>query len=178
MLQTTNYQLCQWEPSDRILRTDFNRDNEKIDTALAAAAGQSILRPIREIVTTESATSIRIQLDDIDWSQWQSIVVDAELLSNNKGTVKIEFDNSTEVGSAYSNGESVQESSRYGPSRLILFCNQNVQCSVNALSLCYQTAEFLPLSHRFSYISYLDYSGAITNLTFAVGCRFRIWGVK
>ena len=33
---TTNYQLCQWEATDKVLRTDFNEDNQKIDAALAA----------------------------------------------------------------------------------------------------------------------------------------------
>lgn len=32
--QTSNYQLSQWDPEDRILRTDFNSDNAKIDAAL------------------------------------------------------------------------------------------------------------------------------------------------
>ena len=31
---TTNYQLNQWEPTDQVLRTDFNADNAKIDAAL------------------------------------------------------------------------------------------------------------------------------------------------
>lgn len=35
MEQTSNYQLNQWAESDRILRTDFNSDNAKIDAALA-----------------------------------------------------------------------------------------------------------------------------------------------
>ena len=34
--QTTNYQLNQWEPTDQVLRTDFNADNAKIEGALAA----------------------------------------------------------------------------------------------------------------------------------------------
>ena len=34
MNQTANYQLSQWDPTDRILMEDFNKDNEKIDTAL------------------------------------------------------------------------------------------------------------------------------------------------
>lgn len=38
MHTTTNYQLCQWEGSDRILMTDFNGDNAKIDAALKANA--------------------------------------------------------------------------------------------------------------------------------------------
>ena len=31
---TSNYQLNQWEPTDQVLRTDFNQDNAKVDTAL------------------------------------------------------------------------------------------------------------------------------------------------
>ena len=31
---TANYQLNQWEPTDQVLRTDFNADNSKIDAAL------------------------------------------------------------------------------------------------------------------------------------------------
>ena len=34
--KTENYQLNQWEPSDNFLRTDFNKDNAKIDAALGA----------------------------------------------------------------------------------------------------------------------------------------------
>ena len=33
---TEHYQLHQWEPGDAFLRTDFNEDLEKIDTALGA----------------------------------------------------------------------------------------------------------------------------------------------
>ena len=32
--QTQNYQLSQWESTDRILMSDFNSDNSKIDAAL------------------------------------------------------------------------------------------------------------------------------------------------
>ncbi len=31
---TQNYSLCQWEPQDKVLRTDFNDDNIKLDAAL------------------------------------------------------------------------------------------------------------------------------------------------
>lgn len=36
MNRTENFQLCQWEPEDRILRSDFVADNAKLDTALTA----------------------------------------------------------------------------------------------------------------------------------------------
>jgi len=32
---TSNYNLCQWQASDKVLRTEFNADNAKIDAALA-----------------------------------------------------------------------------------------------------------------------------------------------
>ena len=38
MNQTQNYQLSQWESTDRILMSDFNSDNAKIDAALKANA--------------------------------------------------------------------------------------------------------------------------------------------
>ena len=34
MTKTTNYQLNQWDATDRVLREDFNSDNRKIDAAL------------------------------------------------------------------------------------------------------------------------------------------------
>ena len=34
--QTTNFQLCQWEADDEVLRADFNADNLKIENALSA----------------------------------------------------------------------------------------------------------------------------------------------
>ena len=36
MNATTNYQLSQWEAEDRVLRTDFNADNAKIEAALSS----------------------------------------------------------------------------------------------------------------------------------------------
>ena len=37
---TGHYDLCQWEATDQVQRTDFNADNAKIDAALDALAGQ------------------------------------------------------------------------------------------------------------------------------------------
>ena len=36
MNRTTNYNLCQFEETDRVQRTDFNEDNVKIDAAVKA----------------------------------------------------------------------------------------------------------------------------------------------
>ena len=36
MNHTPNYSLSQWEAEDKVLRTDFNADNAKIDAAIKA----------------------------------------------------------------------------------------------------------------------------------------------
>lgn len=36
MNRTSNYNLCQWEETDRVRRTDFNEDNVKLDAAIKA----------------------------------------------------------------------------------------------------------------------------------------------
>ena len=36
MNRTSSYNLCQWEETDRVRRTDFNEDNAKIDAAVKA----------------------------------------------------------------------------------------------------------------------------------------------
>ena len=33
---TENFDLCQWEPTDPVIRTDFNADNAKIEAALSS----------------------------------------------------------------------------------------------------------------------------------------------
>lgn len=44
MKQTEHCGLNQWDPADRILRTDFNADNAKIDAALAELDGRKATR--------------------------------------------------------------------------------------------------------------------------------------
>lgn len=41
MKQTPQYQLCQWEKMDRILMEDFNRDDAKLDAALAEVSASA-----------------------------------------------------------------------------------------------------------------------------------------
>ena len=53
---TENYQLNQWEPTDPVLRRDFNADNEKLDAALAAKAEQSALESLKQTVSSLSGT--------------------------------------------------------------------------------------------------------------------------
>lgn len=46
MTKTENYQLNQWEPTDKLSRADFNADNATIDAALAAKAEKSAVTAV------------------------------------------------------------------------------------------------------------------------------------
>ena len=52
--QTTNYQLNQWEPTDQVLRTDFNADNAKTDAALKTLADEALSLPGADAVEEEA----------------------------------------------------------------------------------------------------------------------------
>ena len=39
---TENYGLCQWEATDNFVRTEFNQDNARLDSALDQLAGQTL----------------------------------------------------------------------------------------------------------------------------------------
>lgn len=75
MLQTTNYQLNQWEKPDRILMDDFNRDNEKIDAALAAMP----LRKLMDITTEQDVTQVDLDLSGLDLTPYSSLQVEMHL---------------------------------------------------------------------------------------------------
>ena len=74
MNYTSNYQLNQWEPTDQVLRADFNADNAKIDEALFRADRRG-LQVIKEIVTTEDTKDLIVRFPEIDWKEWNTVRV-------------------------------------------------------------------------------------------------------
>ena len=72
--QTSNYQLSQWERSDKVQMEDFNADNAKIDEALFRADRRG-LQVIKEIVTTESSNQMNVEFPEIDWKEWNTVRV-------------------------------------------------------------------------------------------------------
>lgn len=71
---TANYSLSQWEPTDQVLRADFNADNAKIDEALFRADRRG-LQVIKEIVTTEDTKDLIVRFPEIDWKEWNTVRV-------------------------------------------------------------------------------------------------------
>ena len=84
MNHTTNYQLSQWEASDRILMSDFNSDNAKIDAALKANADAAASTPWVKLVETleEETQKWDIDLSGIDLTKYQKLVLYPRLKGN------------------------------------------------------------------------------------------------
>ena len=73
MQQTTHYQLNQWEPEDRILRTDFNSDNARVDAALAGLKAASLMEKVLDVTTTEAAYLVEVDVSGIDFTQYRQV---------------------------------------------------------------------------------------------------------
>ncbi len=73
MNYTENYQLNQWEPADRVLRTDFNEDNRKIEEALQKSEDARFYIKLLEITTTTTTKEINLDVSSIDLLQYHKI---------------------------------------------------------------------------------------------------------
>ena len=85
MEYTENYHLPQWEPTDRVLRADFNDAMSDIDDALKAnadsvtdLANRSRFTKLKEFTSTEASSFLEIYLNDIDWASWDKVHVDVK----------------------------------------------------------------------------------------------------
>ena len=99
---TTNYDLNQWEGTDKVLRTEFNQDNAKIDAALKANADaiagkadradvaaleveltaletKSTLQTLKAVTQAADDGVLTIDLSDMDWSQWSTVYICLDL---------------------------------------------------------------------------------------------------
>ena len=72
MRKTANYDLCQWDAEDRILREDFNRDNEKIDAAIADAG---FLAKLLDVTTQEPCTQLDLDVSSIQLDRYAKLLV-------------------------------------------------------------------------------------------------------
>lgn len=62
---TEHYQLNQWNPEDKVLRTDFNADNVKLDAALTGKADVSALAALGQRVDSKADSSALTALSEV-----------------------------------------------------------------------------------------------------------------
>lgn len=77
---TTNYQLNQWEPTDQVLRTDFNADNAKIDAALAGKL--TAVEIVAEATADSILSGLTLDLSGVDWNQWSIVAAVADPINH------------------------------------------------------------------------------------------------
>lgn len=75
MQQTENYALNQWNPEDRILRTDFNSDNKKIDDAITALRRACFVEKVKEYHVGSDTRKVDISFSGIDMGQYSHLTV-------------------------------------------------------------------------------------------------------
>ena len=101
MKKTTNYELNQLDPSDRVLRTDFNSDNSKIDAAIQAlsqrietvAAANRVVK-LLETTTTEGKKQIDIDIGALHPEQYRELWLNAHFsFGTSRPYVGIKFNN-------------------------------------------------------------------------------------
>ena len=80
---TQNYQLNQWEASDRVLREDFNSDNAKIDAALGALTAADCYVKLVDATLEAETQKWDIDLSGIDLTRYQKLLLYPHLKGNN-----------------------------------------------------------------------------------------------
>lgn len=78
MKKTEHLKLSQWDPTDRILRQDFNEDNRKIEEALtgldaALADKTSRITDAYEPFDLDTGSGVGIRLSKLDWKDWDRV---------------------------------------------------------------------------------------------------------
>ena len=73
---TPNFNLSQWEETDKVLRTDFNADNAKIDAALFCHPSAEL---IAKVTVEEEMDLLDIDISELDWGRYMALalIVDA-----------------------------------------------------------------------------------------------------
>ena len=174
MTKTTNYQLNQWDATDRVLRTDFNSDNQKIDAALKAAADAvAVLESpdrfvkLKEVtVTADTEKDIVIDLSGVDWSQWNMVHLD---LINTNGQQMWLYYNSTANNQNFYPLSGSQNHGMYHP-RLTFRVGYTPNREVRAEP----TDRFAGTPFPYSQLKKIIASGAEMD----AGAQFVVWGER
>jgi hypothetical protein len=160
--------LCQWEPTDPVIREDFNADNQKIDAALSEVP----LVKLKDITTEETAQQVDISMEDIDLTNYASLRVYV-LYPDGEKTIYVRINNIT--ATRYSirgfslNWEENTHLRALGPVADISFAFNNVYMS-GGVYFGYMAN--MP-AEQISALNFFNVSNQVL-----AGTRFIIWGVK
>lgn len=147
---TENYGLCQWEATDAVLRTDFNEDNQKIDTALKTQAG-NISDLTAQMANKANTGSVNSLAEEINQNLEAAVSRITTLENKHSSDVAalrsencwVKLSDETLSGSVASYSYSIQNAGQYAELRCIYSMatsNGRVDLSVNDGALIYTTS--------------------------------------
>ena len=116
LTKTSNYDLNQWDAGDRVLREDFNADNQKLDAALAAVNGRiDSVNPLVKLRTVScSGTQQDVDVSDVDWNVYRALHIYFDLqFPSTSATGNLRLNNRSD-SSAYLTSSSNTQSSLAG----------------------------------------------------------------
>lgn len=234
MNKTTHYQLNQWDPEDRIMRSDFNADNAAIEEALyenaQAAAAEEAARKSADAAETETRASqdaaIRAELSTavaeakneaasanaavqsqlstltgqtrktllkectipedtlqydvdvswIDWSEWNTVIIDAYMQSTGVASEFYFKPNGTQISTLGGVGTVAASPEAKGVSRVTL-------CPFGEAGNCFSgillgnAAAVFTSSFLFQNVTYIQLESH-SSCKIKAGSHLRFWGVR
>ena len=169
MKKTTNYQLNQWEKSDRIMMEDFNADNAKIDAALGKIGKFETI----DEVTFESITpTYTFDLTGFDWAKWQFVGVSVQAQSD-KGSFLATF-----MGVSSPNGDNYVRLAHVPPYPFVAVsapCH-DAESAVRGFFIGASQCGPVFGAGPFSKITGLTIHGS--GVSYPAGTKVTLWGVK
>ncbi len=200
--KTANTKLNQWEKSDRIMMSDFNSDNQKLDAALKSLAGENAaLRQsvaalqtqldtltartvpflLKEITLSQGGSSLVVDLSFIDWAVYDRIIIESKLQTSGNDPYVNFLDSirNQPICSAYAQNGYVTTPETRKLNRLVLYSHGDKSRPLYAVAVSPVRGDTRTLLN----ITGADLKGlklictdGKTNLS--AGCWFRIAGVK
>lgn len=175
MTKTTNYQLNQWEKTDRIMMDDFNADNAKLETALTKALTEK--RAIKTVTLTEPKEVNDIPLDGIDWGEWSLVGIELPYHPNSNETMEIAFHAiPSSPASYFTKDRNGLMSAPVNPCMLVLLPMRDPERYISAVS-------FIP-GGGYGYnptLRFKDMQGIrliYPTKSFPAGQKIYIWGIR
>ena len=180
--QTANYQLCQWDPTDRILMEDFNSDNSKIDAALKAQADtlESLSqkaggRLLGTLKASASGTTCEFRLDGVDWSAWREVHLVADPYTDSGAVVTVYACGSNAVMCVLSGNTSADRAQHASLGHMVLYPLFDPRNRATVIDLC--EGEMRDVGYQFSQLTYIRLA-VNSGHTLKAGTALEIWGAK
>ena len=169
---TTNFELCQWQADDQVKRTDFNKDNAKIDAALAGRLGPFEL--IKEATAGQTCGSLRLDLTDVSWSQWSIILIISNPI---RYTADYGSSSINAVNRAYTRRISGEITPAIGPNIFLLFPMRDVSRPPCILMFPGGQITLGEPGTSYADITNVQFSGNVSGTGFQVGSYIQVYGI-